>query len=136
MTTTTVRLNHKTRMALLELRQGGESVDDVVQRLLRTLYAGSGSAWSDILSLGGISNSGALYDALRPRLAPAERVLADRDRDAMGTILECTGAAARWCPVHGNCSCPQLPDGTLSRTDDDCPLHGTASDHAGRKKRP
>jgi hypothetical protein len=40
---------------------------------------------------------------------------------------ECTGVAARWCPVHGTCSCPaNVPE----MTDERCPLHSPASSHA------
>lgn len=44
---------------------------------------------------------------------------------------ECTGIAASWCPVHGNCSCPRDEEGarTENRSGVDCPLHGLASNH-------
>lgn len=44
---------------------------------------------------------------------------------------ECTGIAASWCPVHGNCSCPRDEEGarTENRFGVDCPLHGLASNH-------
>lgn len=38
----------------------------------------------------------------------------------------CTGLAAFWCPVHGDCACPE-PD--ISLDDDDCPLHSRHSPH-------
>lgn len=45
----------------------------------------------------------------------------------------CTGLTARWCPVHGDCNCPQ------DRFDDrdmdglgNCPLHRMESTHAER----
>jgi len=41
---------------------------------------------------------------------------------------ECTGVSARWCPVHGDCTCE--PGGDADLDEPDCPLHGTASDHA------
>lgn len=39
----------------------------------------------------------------------------------------CTGIAASWCPIHGNCSCP-APEKALD--DPDCPLHASDSLHA------
>lgn len=66
----------------------------------------------------------------------------------------CTGIAASWCPVHGDCTCPRNEDGEIewhyeagyvplhgflawdetarhvSHYDDDCPIHGAASEHA------
>lgn len=36
----------------------------------------------------------------------------------------CTGVAAAWCPIHGDCSC-RGPE----KNRPDCPLHGTASTH-------
>lgn len=43
---------------------------------------------------------------------------------------ECTGFAATWCPIHGDCRCPKEPDG--SRNEDEpegCPLHADDSAH-------
>ena len=48
----------------------------------------------------------------------------------------CTGVTARWCPLHGHCSCEQGDDDTenegyeISMDDHDCPLHGRNSLHA------
>jgi hypothetical protein len=49
----------------------------------------------------------------------------------------CTGIAATWCPIHGDCTCPFAvahPEdaGDYSRTWDEptCPLHGQGSPHA------
>lgn len=71
------------------------------------------------------------------------------------TAAECTGVAASWCPIHGDCTCPRNDDGeiewhyerglvaigpivAMSNTArsvvhyaDDCPLHSEASNHAG-----
>jgi len=41
---------------------------------------------------------------------------------------KCTGLTARWCPIHGDCTCPERPDGDWDGSDD-CPLHGLDSDH-------
>lgn len=61
----------------------------------------------------------------------------DRGRKAMesghplpalaGLILTCTGLAAVWCPIHGNCRCP---DRENALDDPNCPLHSPRSDHA------
>jgi hypothetical protein len=65
----------------------------------------------------------------KKELTPAElRALADRIESE-----ECTGIAASWCPIHGDCTCPK--DDDERRIDDDwrgsrCALHGAASSHA------
>lgn len=61
---------------------------------------------------------------------------------------QCSGVAASWCPRCGDCTCPKHEDGEpIERTvepanigrpwpivarvaSDDCPLHGTESQHA------
>lgn len=41
---------------------------------------------------------------------------------------DCTGLSARWCPVHGRCTCTSdVAD--LDMNDPTCPLHATASAH-------
>lgn len=43
---------------------------------------------------------------------------------------ECTGWAASWCPVHGDCGCERTSDG--ERIDDEstsCPLHADDAAH-------
>lgn len=66
----------------------------------------------------------------------------------------CTGIAASWCPVHGDCTCPRTEGGeiewhyesglvsfaghpawsetaqTVIHYDKRCPLHGEDSEHA------
>lgn len=39
----------------------------------------------------------------------------------------CTGLTARWCAVHGDCTCPRDEAHLDSQR---CPLHGPESDHA------
>lgn len=53
------------------------------------------------------------------------RVMADRG-------LLCTGIAASWCPVCGDCACPRTVDGERIDNEgaDDCPLHAASSAHA------
>ena len=48
------------------------------------------------------------------------------------TEPECTGETARWCPRHGDCTCPPREDWPDEFTfdGDDCPLHGERSTHA------
>lgn len=47
--------------------------------------------------------------------------------------IECTGVAARWCPIHGDCT-DRGADAEESYSTHcsewDCPLHGTFSTHA------
>lgn len=55
--------------------------------------------------------------------AEAARLLREADR------LEsemCSGVAASWCPVCGDCECPDPED----LNDDQCPLHSGTSPHA------
>lgn len=42
----------------------------------------------------------------------------------------CTGVSAKWCPVHGDCTCPNNNGDYDSLNDDDCPLHSASSQHA------
>lgn len=46
--------------------------------------------------------------------------------------MRCTGVAASWCPVHGDCTCPEPETPTASKSFDDpsCPLHSSSSSHA------
>lgn len=45
-------------------------------------------------------------------------------------VAECTGMAASWCPIHGDCTC-EIDEDTLERTTvaPGCPLHGDDSRH-------
>lgn len=54
----------------------------------------------------------------------AERLL--READALDA-KECTGLAAEWCPVCGDCVCPEREN---ALDDPDCPLHSPTSIHA------
>ena len=38
----------------------------------------------------------------------------------------CTGTAANWCPLHGDCKCPH-PE--IEKNDPGCPLHNDRSPH-------
>ncbi|WP_238007434.1 hypothetical protein KZZ52_19140 [Dactylosporangium sp. AC04546] len=49
--------------------------------------------------------------------------LGDPARPRSPAFPTCTDAAARWCPLHGRCTCATGSD------DSDCPLHGTDSTH-------
>lgn len=45
----------------------------------------------------------------------------------------CTGLTARWCPVHGKCTCGGDDPARIEYSDmddADCPLHGATSKHA------
>lgn len=43
---------------------------------------------------------------------------------------QCTPLVARWCPVHGDCSCSWWQD---DMDDAGCPLHGAASTHGAAR---
>lgn len=43
---------------------------------------------------------------------------------------ECTGWAASWCPVHGDCACERDPSGErIDAMRDRCPLHADDAAH-------
>ena len=68
----------------------------------------------------------------RAAIEAAEKELAAIERGE-----ECTGVAARWCPIHGDCTDdPNVPDDgdrwSAHCSDKDCPLHGIHSTHAER----
>lgn len=43
----------------------------------------------------------------------------------------CTGITAVWCPLHGQCMCPEDEDGILEwGSNPDCPIHAEDSNHA------
>lgn len=67
----------------------------------------------------GSTNEGPGEDAAFPEhSAPPARV-------------QCTGVSAAWCPIHGDCTCPEInADGERDMNDGDCPLHSASSDHA------
>lgn len=47
----------------------------------------------------------------------------------------CTGLAAGWCPIHGDCTCKDTEGEWIDGDSGylrDCPLHGDASKHADR----
>ena len=57
------------------------------------------------------------------------RALTDEELEEHDRRHDCTGAVARWCPIHGPCTCEDeyLIDG---RNDPECHLHGPTSPHA------
>lgn len=55
-----------------------------------------------------------------------EKVAKETGHAHLVPVVPCTGAAAVWCPVHGNCSCLDRDD--LSSPE--CSLHGARSTHA------
>ena len=54
------------------------------------------------------------------------RVLDDEELEEHDRQSGCTGLAAGWCPVHGNCDCRN----ELFLHDPECPLHSPTSTHA------
>lgn len=62
------------------------------------------------------------------RFAMTDDVVIDISRHVQD-VLTCTGIAARWCPIHGDCT--DTGDRPSSHCDDPfCPLHGLNSRHA------
>ena len=63
---------------------------------------------------------------MRREMSPDDlRALADRIESA-----SCTGLAAAWCPIHGDCTCPDRSEAMDSPT---CPLHSPESSHAAKE---
>ncbi len=54
------------------------------------------------------------------------RILTDEEHDRR---YDCTGVAARWCPIHGDCVCDR-EDPSIDYNDPECPLHSPTSAHA------
>lgn len=52
----------------------------------------------------------------------ALRALADKIESE-----SCTGLTAAWCPLHGDCTCPERE---FAMDDPGCPLHSFESSHA------
>ena len=111
---------------------------------------GSGMARDCLMPpLDADSPEGVQYTRFRDFL----RILNDCPRDGQGRYvvpasavryangedvspLSCTGLTARWCPVHGTCTCPEGSfDGNSQyllaevEADEACPLHDLASSH-------
>lgn len=57
---------------------------------------------------------------------PDGRVYERQGEKWVALHLLCDSVTARWCPVHGDCTCPE--DGDLD--DEACPLHSPDSLHA------
>ncbi len=49
----------------------------------------------------------------------------ERIDDEWFALEECTGITAAWCPLHGDCSCPD----PVALDDPSCPLHALTSPH-------
>ena len=114
----------------------GDEVREAAEALLakmRAVYADDRyrGVWALAQSHGGpytgptwTAEAEALEAALAARPAVAE---GDEVREA----AECTGIAASWCPVHGDCRCPRNKDGErIYSSHPKCPLHGPESTHA------
>ena len=76
------------------------------------------------VTVGGHDEACAVFEA-GPDGGPS---LKPCDCRTLGLAPECTGLAASWCPVCGDCKCPDRELGDIN--DPDCPLHNNSSDHA------
>jgi hypothetical protein len=88
-----------------------------------------------------------LRDVIRKALADIEtddadlayirlRATCDAEDDGdlsvlLATVNEarCTGVSARWCPIHGDCTCPDDYTDIHYLNAEGCPLHDSASLH-------
>lgn len=84
----------------------------------------TGRQWDTVHRLEA---DGWLILSVDPAQWTASQVAEVRRRLAAVPSRECTGIAATWCPVHGDCAC----DHQVPADDPLCPLHGPTSDHAG-----
>lgn len=100
---------------------------DVVERAFRRMHV-PGSI-GDLMTVRDIDTA----------LMKARRFLEDALPYApVRPSSECSGIAASWCPIHGDCTCPRQKNGDpVWRKneegvveDEKCPLHGFASNHA------
>lgn len=73
--------------------------------------------------------------------APPFIIFHERDIEGMRAAVakfdqerapECTGTSASWCPVCGDCSCPENDYGERTLDDDSCRLHSRRSKHAAQ----
>ena len=61
------------------------------------------------------------------------RILTDEELEEHDRRYDCTGVAARWCPIHGDCECDHSEGDEYPGVDEDgtpCPLHSPTSTHA------
>lgn len=73
-----------------------------------------------------------LIEQSRAEGAAAERARVRAEQHPTAEAAICTGISARWCPVHGDCTCPDESD----LCEEWCPLHGLASSHAEEAETP
>ncbi|MCH7475487.1 MAG: hypothetical protein IIA27_12535 [Gemmatimonadetes bacterium] len=76
---------------------------------------------------------------MRAPKSAEHRVLTDDELEEHDRKYDCTGVAARWCPIHGDCDCDPEGDGDdagqwgysgVDQDGNECPLHGDHSAHA------
>ena len=83
------------------------------------------SGWERVGQLKGAIHTALIY--IEHGLADdAVRVLRAAVEPPRVSVLQCSGVAAVWCPIHGDCTCPDRED----LNDIDCPLHSHRSEHA------
>lgn len=63
-----------------------------------------------------------------------DAALAALDAAEPTRAAECTGTTAKWCPVHGDCTCPETLPGERTFDDDRCPQHAPTSQHGERER--
>ena len=65
----------------------------------------------------------------REALPGSTSVLDLLEWDAARIELVCTGVAAVWCPLCGDCSCERQSTGERVEDSEACPLHAPSSQH-------
>lgn len=87
------------------------------------------------IASGGIGGAedgpvGTIGYVLRVKAAMIGAILRRLDEAApTPAAAACTGVTAQWCPVHGECTCPEHLPGERNLDDERCPLHAPTSDH-------
>jgi hypothetical protein len=98
-------------------------------------YSGDGDSARAREELERAILAGESTDVLREKLHAFVSTFSKRPPAARVERIECTGVAASWCPVCGDCGCARDEDGELvdeNVPNDECPLHGFRSQHAER----
>lgn len=110
-------------------RCGGAFADSVRAREMHAAHClgreGSAQRQLEALRQLGLRNLGAVITG--EALIAAARV--GESEGVERTKPSCTGLAASWCSIHGDCSCERQDTGERVEESEHCPLHGSSSEH-------
>jgi hypothetical protein len=94
--------------------------------LLRPSIQRDGNQWCALYGENLQDGTAGYGDSPAEAFADFDRNFAAKIPPAVPGGAGCTGTTARWCPVHGDCTCPR-PDLELDAAS--CPLHAPGSEH-------